>query len=47
MDLELTPEQQQTRPLLEEHNIIGFRRCSKKNPTASRQRLSPQIHAIS
>ena len=46
VDLELTPEQQQTRPLLEEHNIMGFRRCSKESPT-SRQRLSPEIHAIS
>jgi hypothetical protein len=46
-DLALTPEQQQqVRPLLEEHhNRIQL--LLDKNPTASRQELGPQIHAIS
>jgi hypothetical protein len=46
-DLELTGEQQQqVRPLLEQHHdrIQGL---LDKNPTASREELSPQIHAIS
>ena len=45
--LELIPEQQkQVRPLLEErHDRIQA--LLDKNPTASRQQLGPQIHAIS
>ena len=46
-DLELTPEQQQqVRPLLEEHHD-RIQALLDKNPTVSRQRLAPQIHAIS
>jgi hypothetical protein len=46
-DLELTPEQrQQVRPLLEEHHD-RIQTLLDKNPTASRQELGPQIHAIS
>jgi len=46
-DLELTPEQQQkVRPLLEEHHD-RIQALLDKNPTASRQELAPQIHAIS
>jgi protein CpxP len=46
-DLELTPEQQQkVRPLLEAHHD-GIQALLDKNPTASRQELGPQIHAIS
>ena len=46
-DLELTPEQQQqVRPLLEEHHD-RIQVLLDKNPTASRQELGPQIHAIS
>ena len=46
-DLELTPEQQQqVRPLLEEHHD-RIRALLDKNPKASRQQLAPQIHAIS
>src|SRR5260370_2279151 len=46
-DLELTPEQQQqVRPLLEEHHD-RIQALLDKNPKASRQELSPQIHAIS
>lgn len=46
-DLELTPkEQQQVRPLLEEHHD-KIQALLDKNPTASRQELDPQIHAIS
>ena len=46
-DLELTPEQQhQVRPLLEEHHD-EIQALLDKNPTASRQELGPQIHAIS
>jgi periplasmic protein CpxP/Spy len=46
-DLELTPEQQrQVRPLLEEHHD-RIQAVLDKNPTASRQQLGPQIHAIS
>ena len=46
-DLELTPEQQkQVRPLLEEHHD-RIQALLDKNPTASRQQLGPQIHAIS
>jgi hypothetical protein len=46
-DLELTPEQQkQVRPLLEEHHD-RIQAVLDKNPTASRQELAPQIHAIS
>ena len=45
--LELTPEQQkQVRPLLEEHHD-RIQALLDKNPTASRQQLGPQIHAIS
>ena len=46
-DLEFTPEQQQqVRPLLEEHhNRIQV--LLDKSPTASRQQLGRQIHAIS
>jgi len=46
-DLELTPEQQQqVRPLLEEHHD-RIQVLLDKNPTASRQELGPQIHAVS
>jgi periplasmic protein CpxP/Spy len=46
-DLELTPEQQrQVRPLLQEHHD-EIQALLDKNPTASRQKLGPQIHAIS
>src|SRR5258708_27616366 len=46
-DLELTPEQQQqVRPLLEEHHD-RIQALLDKNPTTSRQKLGPQIHAIS
>ena len=46
-DLELTPEQRQrVRPLLEEHHD-RIQALFDKNPNASRQELSPQIHAIS
>jgi hypothetical protein len=43
----LTPEQQkQVRPLLEEHHD-KIQALLDKNPSASRQKLGPQIHAIS
>jgi periplasmic protein CpxP/Spy len=46
-DLELTPAQQKrVRPLLEEHHN-KIQALLDKNPTASRQALGPQIHAIS
>src|SRR6202163_2983726 len=46
-DLELTPEQQQqVRPLLEDHHD-RIQTLLDKNPNASRQKLAPQIHAIS
>jgi hypothetical protein len=46
-DLQLTPEQQQqVRPLLQEHHD-KIQALLDKNPTASRQELGPQIHAIS
>jgi periplasmic protein CpxP/Spy len=46
-DLELTPEQQQqVRPLLEEHHN-RIQALLDKNPNASREELGPQIHAIS
>ena len=46
-DLELTPkQQQQVRPLLEEHHD-KIQALLDKNPTSSRQELGPQIHAIS
>jgi K+-sensing histidine kinase KdpD len=46
-DLKLTPQQQQqVRPLLEEHHD-RIQTLLDKNPTASRQELAPQIHAIS
>ena len=46
-DLELTPEQQQqVRPLLEEHHN-KIQALFDKNPKASRQELGQQIHAIS
>ena len=46
-DLELTPEQQEkVRPLFEEHHD-KIQALLDKNPTASRQELGPQIHAIS
>ena len=46
-DLELTPEQQkQVLPLLNEHHD-KIQALLDKNPTASRQALAPQIHAIS
>jgi Spy/CpxP family protein refolding chaperone len=46
-DLELTSEQQQqVRPLLEEHHD-KIQALLDKNPAASRQELGPQIHAIS
>ena len=46
-DLELTSQQQQqVRPLLEEHHD-KIQALLDKNPTASRQQLGPEIHAIS
>jgi periplasmic protein CpxP/Spy len=46
-DLELTREQQQqVRPLLEEHHD-RIQVLLDKNPTTSRQELDPQIYAIS
>lgn len=46
-DLELTPEQQhQVRSLLQDHHD-KIQAVLDKNPTASRQDLAPQIHAIS
>ena len=46
-DLELTRgQQQQVRPLLEEHHD-KIQVLLDKNPAASRQELGPQIHAIS
>jgi hypothetical protein len=46
-DLELTPQQQkQVLPLLYEHHD-KIQALLDKNPTASRQALAPQIHAIS
>jgi predicted HTH transcriptional regulator len=46
-DLQLTSEQQQqVRPLLEEHHD-KIQALLDKNPNASRQDLGPQIHAIS
>src|ERR1700732_3098248 len=46
-DLELTPQQQQqVRPLLDEHHD-RIQALLDKNPTVSRQKLDPQIHAIS
>jgi hypothetical protein len=46
-DMELTPEQQQqVRSLLQEHHD-KIQAVLDKNPTASRQELGPQIHAIS
>ena len=46
-DLELTPDQQQqVRPLLEEHHD-KIQALLDKNPKVSRQELAPQIHAIS
>ena len=46
-DMELTPEQQKkVRPLLQEHHD-RIQALLDKNPTASRQELAPQIHAIS
>ena len=46
-DLELTPEQQQqVRPLLEEHHN-RIQALLDKNPDASRQALGPQVHALS
>jgi protein CpxP len=46
-DLELTPQQQQqVRPLLEEHHD-KIQALLDKHPEASRQQLAPQIHAIS
>jgi DNA anti-recombination protein RmuC len=46
-DLELTPQQQQqVRPLLEEHHN-RIQALLDKNPNASRQELGTQIHAIS
>jgi predicted HTH transcriptional regulator len=45
-DLELTPDQQQVRPLLQEHHD-KIQAVLDKNPKASRQELGPQIHAIS
>jgi len=46
-DLELTPQQQkQVLPLLNEHHD-KIQALLDKNPTASRQDLAPQIHAIS
>jgi hypothetical protein len=46
-DLELTAkQQQQVRPLLEQHHD-RIQALFDKNPTASREELGPQIHAIS
>lgn len=46
-DLELTPQQQQqVLPLLNQHHD-KIQALFDKNPTASRQDLAPQIHAIS
>ena len=46
-DLELTPEQQQqVRPLLDKHHD-RIQALLDKNPTATRQKVGPQIHAIS
>ena len=46
-DLQLTArQQQQVRPLLQEHHD-KIQALLDKNPTASRQKLAPQIHAIS
>ena len=46
-DLELTPKQQKrVRALLNEHHN-KIQALLDKNPTASRQALGPQIHAIS
>ena len=46
-DLELTREQQQqVRPLLEEHHD-RIQALLDRNPAASRQQLGPQVHAIS
>jgi K+-sensing histidine kinase KdpD len=46
-DMELTSQQQQqVRPLLEEHHD-RIQALLDKNPTASRQELGPQVHAIS
>jgi Spy/CpxP family protein refolding chaperone len=46
-DLQLTPkQQQQVRPLLPEHHD-RIQSLLDKNPTATRQELAPQIHAIS
>lgn len=46
-DLQLTPEQQkQVRPLLQEHHD-KIQVLLDKNPTATRQALAGQIHAIS
>jgi hypothetical protein len=45
-DLELTPKQVQVRPLLDEHHD-RIQALLDKNPTASRQELEAQIHAIS
>jgi periplasmic protein CpxP/Spy len=46
-DLELTPEQQQqVRTLLQEHHD-NIQALLDQNPTASRQKLGPQIHAVS
>src|ERR1700732_4029724 len=46
-DLELTSkQQQQVRPLLDKHHD-RIQALLDKNPTASRQQLGPQIHAIS
>ena len=46
-DLQLTAEQQQqVRPLLQEHHD-RIQALLDKNPAASRQELSSQIHAIS
>jgi hypothetical protein len=45
--LELTPEQQQqVRPMLEQHHD-RIQTLLDESPTASRQQLGPQIHAIS
>lgn len=46
-DLELTSDQQQrVRPLLEEHHN-KIQALLDRHPTASRQELAPEIHAIS
>ena len=46
-DLELTPQQQQqVRSLLQEHHD-RIQALLDKNPSASRQELGPQIHAVS